>query len=48
MVIAGGVIPDHDHQFLFNAGISFVFGPGTVLADAAVDILSQLIDDVRE
>jgi methylmalonyl-CoA mutase len=35
MVIAGGVIPEHDHEFLTNAGVAFVFGPGTVITTAA-------------
>ena len=43
MVIAGGVIPEHDHKFLKNAGVSFVFGPGTVITTAAKEILNKLI-----
>ncbi len=43
MVIAGGVIPEHDHEFLMNAGVAFVFGPGTVITTAAKEILTKLI-----
>ena len=46
MVIAGGVIPPQDYQFLFDAGVVGVFGPGTKIAKAAIDILEILIDSV--
>ena len=42
MVIAGGVIPQQDYDFLFNAGVSFVFGPGTKIPEAAIDILKKM------
>ena len=42
MVVAGGVIPQQDYQFLYDAGVSFVFGPGTKIPEAAIDILNQL------
>jgi methylmalonyl-CoA mutase len=48
MVIAGGVIPPQDYQFLFDAGVIGVFGPGTKIAKAAIDILEILIDSVVE
>src|SRR5690606_39585143 len=32
MIVAGGVIPQQDYSFLYEAGVSFVFGPGTVIA----------------
>ncbi|MCB0485799.1 MAG: cobalamin-dependent protein, partial [Flavobacteriaceae bacterium] len=48
MVIAGGVIPPQDYQFLFDAGVVGVFGPGTKIAKAAIDILEILIDSVEE
>ncbi len=44
MVIAGGVIPPNDYDFLYKAGVSGIFGPGTVIAKAAQDILKKLID----
>ncbi len=43
MVIAGGVIPPQDYQFLFDAGVVGVFGPGTKIAKAAIEILEILI-----
>lgn len=43
MVIAGGVIPKQDYDFLFKAGVTGVFGPGTKIATAAIDILEKLI-----
>ena len=48
MVIVGGVIPTQDYQFLFNAGAVGVFGPGTKIAQAAIDMLTILIDSVAE
>jgi methylmalonyl-CoA mutase len=45
MVIAGGVIPAQDHPFLHEAGVSFVFGPGTVITTAARDILERLMPE---
>jgi methylmalonyl-CoA mutase len=43
MVVAGGVIPQQDYDFLYKAGASFIFGPGTVITDAAKEILTNLI-----
>lgn len=43
MVVAGGVIPQQDYDFLFKAGVSFVFGPGTVIAKSAQEILDKLL-----
>lgn len=43
MVVAGGVIPAKDYQFLKDAGVFAVFGPGTVLSEAAIEILEELI-----
>ncbi|MBN8692028.1 MAG: methylmalonyl-CoA mutase [Bacteroidetes bacterium] len=43
MVVAGGVIPQQDYDFLFRAGVSFVFGPGTVIAKSAQEILHKMI-----
>tara|TARA_R110002072_G_scaffold302294_2_gene484620 strand:- start:1486 stop:3342 length:1857 start_codon:yes stop_codon:yes gene_type:complete len=44
MVIAGGVIPQNDYQFLFDLGVVGVFGPGTVIPEAAAKILKIMID----
>ena len=43
MVVVGGVIPKKDYDFLFDKGVVGVFGPGTVIADAAAEILEVLI-----
>lgn len=43
MVIAGGVIPAQDYQYLYDAGVSGVFGPGTVISIAAQKILRDLM-----
>jgi methylmalonyl-CoA mutase len=42
LVIAGGVIPAQDYKFLFDAGVAGVYGPGTVIATAALEILAKL------
>jgi len=42
LVVVGGVIPKQDYDFLFEAGVAGVFGPGTVIAEAAIDIIQQL------
>jgi methylmalonyl-CoA mutase len=42
MVVAGGVIPSQDYQFLYNAGVVAIFGPGTPIALAAKKILEIL------
>lgn len=43
MVIAGGVIPPKDYDFLYKSGVSGIFGPGTVIPSAARDILEKLL-----
>jgi methylmalonyl-CoA mutase len=48
MVIVGGVIPAQDYQFLFDAGALAVYGPGTRISDAAIEMLTILIDSVAE
>ena len=47
MVIVGGVIPHQDYQFLFDAGAVAVYGPGTRISDAAIEILEVLIAGVE-
>jgi methylmalonyl-CoA mutase len=44
-IVAGGVIPQQDYDYIRNAGASFIFGPGTVITDAAKEILQKLIND---
>eukprot|EP00794_Sanderia_malayensis_P003392 gene3392-3882_t len=43
LVVAGGVIPPQDYPFLFECGVSSVFGPGTKIPDAAI----KVIDDIE-
>lgn len=43
LIVAGGVIPDHDIPFLKNEGVTDVFGPGTAVPDAARSLLEQLL-----
>lgn len=43
LVIAGGVIPAGDYQYLYDAGVKGVFGPGTVISVAAQKILGELM-----
>ena len=43
MVIVGGVIPPQDYRFLYDAGVAAVFGPGTIISDAASEILQLMI-----
>ncbi|WP_409021312.1 methylmalonyl-CoA mutase [Dyadobacter sp. CY261] len=45
MVIVGGVIPQQDYQFLYEAGVKGIFGPGTVIPIAAQEILAQLMEE---
>jgi methylmalonyl-CoA mutase len=42
LVVCGGVIPRQDYDFLYTTGVSGIFGPGTVIAKAAIDILNKL------
>ena len=42
IVVVGGVIPPKDYDFLYEIGVAKVFGPGTVVTDAANQILNIL------
>jgi methylmalonyl-CoA mutase len=44
LIIVGGVIPQQDYDFLFKAGVLGIFGPGTVISDAAIQILNAMIE----
>ncbi|WP_339714783.1 methylmalonyl-CoA mutase [uncultured Kriegella sp.] len=44
MVIVGGVIPKQDYQFLFDRGTTAIFGPGTKIPEAAIQVLELLLD----
>lgn len=43
LVVAGGVIPPQDYDFLHHHGVAFIFGPGTVITNAAKEILERLM-----
>jgi methylmalonyl-CoA mutase len=43
MVIVGGVIPHQDYQYLYDAGAVAIFGPGTIISEAAIKMLDILI-----
>ena len=43
MVVAGGVIPPQDYQYLFDAGVAAVFGPGTPVSDSAIKMMELLL-----
>jgi len=45
MVIAGGVIPAQDYDFLYQAGVAAIFGPGTSVAKAACEMMNILLQD---
>jgi methylmalonyl-CoA mutase len=44
LVIIGGVIPQQDYQFLKDSGVSSIFGPGSIIAESAVEILESLME----
>ncbi len=48
MVIAGGVIPAQDYQFLYDSGVAAIFGPGSSVARAAIEILKILISSLED
>jgi len=45
IVIAGGVIPAQDYDYLYKAGVAAIFGPGSPVAKAACTILDILLED---
>ncbi len=47
MVIVGGVIPKQDYEYLFDAGAVAVYGPGTKISEAAIQILEILLDTYK-
>ena len=44
-IVAGGVIPEQDFEFLYQVGVKSIFGPGTVIATSAIKILTDLMQD---
>jgi methylmalonyl-CoA mutase len=47
LVVAGGVIPEQDYDFLYNAGCVGIFGPGTKISVAAMEIVAVLMEGAR-
>ena len=47
LVICGGIIPQQDYQFLYNAGVAAIFGPGTPVPDAARETLNKATDHLK-
>lgn len=45
MVVAGGVIPPNDYDFLYDVGVGAIFGPGTNIVKAAKKVLEMLSND---
>ena len=45
VVIAGGVIPVQDYDFLYKAGVAAIFGPGTSVTKAACQIMEILLGE---
>ncbi|MDR1813105.1 MAG: hypothetical protein LBQ87_09795, partial [Candidatus Fibromonas sp.] len=45
MVVAGGVIPAQDYDFLYKSGVVGVFGPGTPIATAGKKMMELLLSD---
>jgi methylmalonyl-CoA mutase len=44
-VICGGVIPPKDYQDLYDAGVTAIYGPGTNIPKAAIEIIDLLVKD---
>ena len=45
VIVAGGVIPAQDYDFLYKAGVSAIFGPGSSVTKAACDIMNILMEE---
>lgn len=45
-VIVGGVVPPNDYDFLYQLGVVGVYGPGTKISTAALEILNRLMEDL--
>ena len=48
LVVAGGIIPPQDHDFLYKTGVRFIFGPGTSTIESAKKILEYLLELFKE
>lgn len=43
LIIVGGVIPKQDYDFLHNAGVDYIFGPGTIISESVISILEKML-----
>lgn len=46
LVCIGGVIPQQDYEFLYSAGAAEIFGPGTIIPDAAKKLMNDLMERI--
>ena len=42
MIVVGGVVPKQDYEELYEAGAALIFGPGTVISIAAIELVEKL------
>ncbi len=42
LIVCGGVIPEKDYDLLYSAGVSAIFGPGTQIPKAALEMIGLL------
>ena len=47
LVICGGIIPQQDYAYLYDAGVAAIFGPGTAVPDAACETLNKAADHLK-
>ncbi len=47
IIVVGGVIPKQDYDFLYDAGVAAIFGPGTVISQAAQHILTIMLNKAK-
>jgi methylmalonyl-CoA mutase len=43
LLVCGGVIPKQDYDFLYEAGVVGIYGPGTVISKAAIEVLDLML-----
>ncbi|CAG8524617.1 13567_t:CDS:10, partial [Racocetra fulgida] len=48
VVVVGGVIPHQDYKFLYDAGVSSIFGPGTKIPDAAKEVILKIQQNIKD
>jgi len=48
LIVVGGVIPPQDYDVLHESGASFIFGPGTNVPEAAVELIEELSQRIKD